>query len=98
MSLATAGAALAAPLCPAGSPTTAETKCLTAVQIPGNPLTSFDVSWVNPFLNQYYLGDRSNAEIDVVDPVSNAFALRLTGFVGIFLKGTAVNNAKSDRT
>ena len=46
--------------------------------------------------NQYYLGDRSNAGIDVVNTVSNAFTLRLTGFVGIVLNGTGgVNNAKS---
>ena len=79
-----------------GAPSTTETKCLTAVQIPGNPLRSFDISWVNPTFNQYYLGDRSNAGIDVVNTVSNAFSLRLTGFVGIVLNGTGgVNNAKS---
>ncbi len=80
----------------AGAPSTTETKCLTAVQIPGHPLRSFDISWVNPTFNQYYLGDRSNAGIDVVNTVSNAFSLRLTGFVGIVLNGTGgVNNAKS---
>jgi hypothetical protein len=97
-----AGASLAAPAfaqpCTGkGAPTTTETQCLTAVQIPGNPLRSFDISWVNPTFNQYYLGDRSNAGIDVVNTASNAFTLRLTGFVGIVLNtaGTAVNNAKS---
>jgi hypothetical protein len=97
-----AGASLAAPVfaqpCTGpGAPTTTETECLTAVQIPGNPLRSFDISWVNPTFNQYYLGDRSNAGIDVVNTVSNTFKLRLTGFVGIVLNsaGTAVNNAKS---
>jgi hypothetical protein len=81
----------------AGAPSTTETKCLTAVQIPGNPLRSFDISWSNPFLNQYYFGDRSNAGIEVINTVSNRFALRLTGFVGIVLNPItgAVNNAKS---
>ena len=75
-------AAAAAPCTGPGAPTTTETKCLTAVQIPGKPLGAFDISWVNPYLNQYYLGDRSNAGIDVINTVSNTFALRLTGFVG----------------
>lgn len=92
-----AAPAVAAPCQGPGAPNNTETKCLTAVQIPGNPLRSFDISWVNPNLNQYYLGDRSNAGIDVVNTVSNKFTLRLTGFVGIVLNtaGTAVNNAKS---
>ena len=81
----------------AGAPSTTETKCLTAVQIPGNPLRSFDISWSNPFLNQYYFGDRSNAGIEVINTASNKFTLRLTGFVGIVLNPItgAVNNAKS---
>src|SRR5271163_4232312 len=74
--------ALAQPCTGAGAPLTTETKCLTAVQIPGNPLRSFDISWSNPFLNQYYFGDRSNAGIEVINTVSNTFKLRLTGFVG----------------
>jgi hypothetical protein len=98
-----AGASLAAPAfaqpCTGpGAPTTTETKCLTAVQIPGNPLRSFDISWSNPFLNQYYFGDRSNAGIEVINTASNRFTLRLTGFVGIVLNPPptmTVNNAKS---
>jgi hypothetical protein len=67
------------------------------VQIPGNPLRSFDISWVNPFITQYYFGDRSNAGIDVINTVSNTFTLRLGGFVGIVLNPMtgAVNNAQS---
>jgi hypothetical protein len=89
--------AFAQPCSGPGAPTTTETKCLTAVQIPGNPLRSFDISWSNPLLHQYYFGDRSNAGIEVINTASNTFQLRLTGFVGIVLNsaGTAVNNAKS---
>ena len=36
--LAMSGTALAGPCTGPGAPTTTETKCLTAVQIPGNPL------------------------------------------------------------
>jgi len=48
-----------------------ETECLTAVQIPGNPLRSFDISWVNPNRSEYYFGDRSNAGIEVISTATN---------------------------
>jgi hypothetical protein len=96
VSLATTGAAFAQACTGPGAPSDTETQCLTAVQIPGNPLRSFDISWVNPNLGQYYFGDRSNAGIDVINTNTNTFALRLTGFVGVVLSSTgAVNNAKS---
>ena len=66
MSLATTDASWA-PCTGPGAPTTTQTKCLTAVQIPGNPLRSFDISWVNPDRAEYYLADRSNAGIDIID-------------------------------
>jgi hypothetical protein len=90
--------ALAQPCEGPGAPATTETRCLTAVQIPGNPLRSFDISWSNPWLNQYYFGDRSNAGIEVINTASNRFTLRLTGFVGIVLNlppAMTVNNNKS---
>ena len=97
MSLATSGAALAQSCTGPGAPSDTETKCLTAVQIPGNPLRSFDISWVNATLSQYYFGDRSNAGIEVINSVNNTFTLRLGGFVGIVLNPVtgAVNNAAS---
>src|SRR5213083_2250484 len=91
-SLATSGAALAACTGP-GAPTTTETKCLTAVQIPGNPLRSYDISWVNPHRAEYYLADRSNAGIDIIDTQHLAFTRRLGGFVGVKLNANGtVNN------
>jgi hypothetical protein len=43
----------------------------TVIPIPGNPagtnLVSFDISWVDPVLHLYYLGDRSNKAVDVID-------------------------------
>jgi hypothetical protein len=78
-----------------GAPNT-QTKCLTAVQIAGNPLRSFDISWVNPDRAEYYLGDRSNAGIDIIDTEHNTYKRRLPGFVGIKLLGTgAVDNNHS---
>jgi hypothetical protein len=60
VSLGPSGAVLAdSPCTGPGAPTTTQTKCLTAVQIPGNPLQSYDISWVNPNRAEYYLADRS---------------------------------------
>ena len=90
-----AGTAYAACTGP-GAPTNTETKCLTAVQIPGNPLRSYDISWVNPHRAEYYLADRSNAGIDIIDTRSLTFVRTLGKglFVGVKLNaaGTAVNN------
>ncbi|HKE55293.1 MAG TPA: hypothetical protein VKB46_01280, partial [Pyrinomonadaceae bacterium] len=96
VSLATSGAALAQCTGP-GAPTTTQTQCLTAVQIPGNPLRSYDISWVNPNRAEYYLADRSNAGIDVINTQNLTFKRTIPGFVGIVLNaaGTAVDNNHS---
>jgi hypothetical protein len=71
-SLATTSA-MAAPCTGPGAPTTTETQCLTAVAIPGNPLRSFDISFVNQDRNEYYLGERTNAGIVVINSKNNTF-------------------------
>src|SRR6266702_7123547 len=81
-SLATSGAALAACTGP-GAPTNTQTRCLTAVQIPGNPIRSFDISWVNPDRAEYYLAERTNAGIVVIDTHHLTFKRLIGGFVGI---------------
>src|SRR6202030_2231217 len=90
------GEAMAGPCTGPGAPTTTETKCVTGIAIPGNPLRSFDISWVNPDRAEYYLGDRSNAGIDVVDTRKLKWKRTLGGFVGIVLNGSgAVDNNHS---
>jgi hypothetical protein len=92
VSLAASGAAFGACMGP-GAPSNTETKCLTAVQIPGNPLRSYDISWVNPHRAEYYLADRSNAGIEIIDTHHLAFTRRLGGFVGVKLNANGtVNN------
>ena len=87
-SLATSGAALADPCTGPGAPTTTQTQCLTAVQIPGNPLRSYDISWVNPDRAEYYLGDRSNAGVDIINTHNLTFKRTLGKglFVGVVIK------------
>jgi len=94
-SLATSGAAFAAPCTGPGAPTNTETKCWTAVQIPGNALRSYDISWVNPHRAEYYLADRSNAGIDIIDTRALTFKRTLGKglFVGVKLNANGtVNN------
>ena len=77
-----------------GAPTDTQTRCLTAVQIPGNPLQSYDISWVNPERAEYYLADRSNAGIDVIDTRTLTFMRTIGGFVGAKKRanGTVIND------
>ena len=99
-SLTAAGLAVAAPCTGPGAPTNTETRCLTAIAIPGTPLTSFDISFVNPDRDEYYLGDRSTKGVDIIDTQHLKF-VRTAGldkpFQGVVLNkaGTAVNNAAS---
>ena len=87
-------AALAGPCTGPGAPTTTETKCLTAVQIPGAALRSYDISWVNPNRAEYYLADRSNSAIDIIDTRHLTFK-RFLGknlFVGVKLNNPGLPN------
>ena len=76
-------------------PLTTQTKCLGAVSIPGNPLLSFDISFVNPDRAEMYFADRSNSSIDVIDTETLKFKRFLGGFVGVVLAGGAVDNNHS---
>jgi hypothetical protein len=92
-SVAASGAAFAACTGP-GAPSDTETKCLTAVPIPGNPLRSFDISFVNPNRAEFYFADRSNAGVQVIDTERLIYKRKLGGFVGVKLnsKGAVDNN------
>jgi hypothetical protein len=89
--------ATAGPCTGPGAPTTTQTRCLTAITIPGFPLRSFDISWTNPQRAEYYLGDRSNAGIDIIDTQHLKFKRTIGGFVGVVInpKTGAVDNNHS---
>jgi len=93
----TAVSAVAQPCQGPGAPTTTQTKCLTAIVIPGNPLQSFDISWVDSDRAEYYLADRANRGVDIIDTAQNKFKKTIGGFVGIVLNTakTAVDNNHS---
>jgi len=56
---------------------------LTTIQVPGKPLTSFDFTFVDRILPFYYLTNRSNASLDIIDTRNNTFITRIFGFVGV---------------
>ena len=73
-----------------------KTKCVTTIDIPGNPLRSYDISWVDAARSEYYLGDRSNKGIDVIDTKTLKFKRTIGGFAGAVLKpNNTINNAVS---
>ena len=55
---------------------------VATIAVPGNPLASFDISYVDRRLPLYYLADRSNSALDIFETVHNRFLARVGGFVG----------------
>src|SRR5207244_9122662 len=55
---------------------------IALISVPGAPLNSFDISWVDRSSQTYYLADRSNKGIDIVNARNNTFVSRIGGFVG----------------
>jgi hypothetical protein len=79
-------------------------KLLATVPIPPgmSPLRAFDISWIDPATQLYYLADRSNASVDVVDARTNTFVKQIFGgFRGVALKpgpGGVGHVADNDRS
>jgi DNA-binding beta-propeller fold protein YncE len=73
----------------------AELRQIGTISIPGEALDSFDISFVDPKTNRYFLADRSNKAIDIFDGRENRFIGRAEGFVGAVMKDGRVDNAHS---
>jgi DNA-binding beta-propeller fold protein YncE len=78
---AAAGLALTAPASAEGL------KQVGTITVPGAPLESFDIGFVDPQTNQYFLADRSNKSVDVIDAKTDKYMTRIIGFVGDGPKG-----------
>src|SRR5262249_14984245 len=66
-------------------------KLLATVPIPGDlsPLRAFDISFVDQDTQLYYLADRSNASVDVINAKTNTFVMQIKAspaFRGVALK------------
>jgi hypothetical protein len=69
-------------------------RLLTTIQVPPttdssrqsglgvNGIKAFDISFVDPTLDDYFLADRTNCSVDVYSTDSNTFLYRVGGFVG----------------
>jgi DNA-binding beta-propeller fold protein YncE len=93
MRRSTAFAAVAS-LALAGSASAAELKLIASIPIPGAPLKSFDISFVDQKTQRYYVADRSNKGLDIVDAKDNKYVGRAEGgFVGaVEVDGKIVTN------
>jgi hypothetical protein len=105
--VAPAGLAMAGLVLIAGNPAWADrgeakndraVRLLTTVPIPGTTANTtggrmfvFDISWVDQASRTYYLADRSNAVVDIVDTKTNTLLFQLQGG----FKGFTGNNGTS---
>jgi YVTN family beta-propeller protein len=60
----------------------ATTVRMAKIAVPGKPLKAFDISWVDPASAHYYLADRSNGTVDVIDVMTNTVTAQIGGFKG----------------
>ena len=60
------------------------------IDVGGNGLGTFDISFVDPKLNRYVLADRTNASIDFFNATDATFIGRVSGFAGQKLKADGV--------
>ena len=57
-------------------------EAIGVIPIPGSPLLSTDIAWVDPGTERFYLADRSNAGVDIIDAENDTFVGRVPGFAG----------------
>ncbi len=81
----------------AGAANAAELRQIGTISIPGEPLNSFDISFIDQASGLYFLADRSNKGVDIVDTKKGTFIGRVSGMVGPVMKkdGTCCNNDSS---
>jgi hypothetical protein len=83
----------------ASTTTTSAVRLLSTIPVPVAPTNTtggmygFDISWVDQSIQMYFLGDRSNAAVDVVNAKTGAFLTQLTASPPF--AGATGNNATS---
>ncbi len=55
---------------------------VTAANSQGGKFNSFDISYIDPATGYYYVADRSNASVDIVNGATNRVVAQAGGFVG----------------
>lgn len=62
------------------------------IDVGGNGLGVFDISYDDPTIDLYVLSDRTNGTIDMVDASDDRFIGRVGGFKGVALTNNTANN------
>ena len=57
-------------------------RLLGVIPVPGAPIMSTDIGWVDPGTERFYLADRSNFGVDIIDAEDNFFVDRVGGMAG----------------
>jgi hypothetical protein len=65
------------------------------IDVGGNGLGAFDISFVDPKIGLYVLSDRTNSSVDFFDPKDDTFIGRVAGFQGVVLTNGVANNSLS---
>jgi hypothetical protein len=52
------------------------------IPVPGNPIISSDIGWVDPQTERYYIADRSNFGVDIIDAENDVYVGRVSGMAG----------------
>src|SRR6266446_3537186 len=47
------------------------------ITVPGNPIASSDIAWVDRATERYYVADRSNSGVDIIDAEHDVFVGRV---------------------
>jgi hypothetical protein len=89
-----AAAAMAVLLLAGGSTAQADEhlSLIAKIDVGGNGLGAFDISYDDPTIDLYVLSDRTNASIDMVDARTDTFIGRVGGFKGVATVNGAADN------
>ena len=73
----------------------AELRQIATISVPGEKLTSWDISFVDQASQRYFLADQSNRAVDIFDTKENRFVGRVAGFIGAVIENGKPNHDKS---
>ena len=74
-------------VCSAQDNRNAPVSVLSAIVVPGNPITSSDIAWADSGTERYYFADRSNFGVDIIDAVRDVWVGRVAGMAGSLPSG-----------
>lgn len=57
-------------------------QALGVIAVPGLPLASTDIAWVDPGTERFYFADRTNGGVDIIDAENDIYVNRVLGFAG----------------